>query len=270
MYENRIAVIKRENMFIDYDYQQPPRSAHIRRMRKNGFDAKALGVLTISKRNYGDHIGKFAVVDGQHRLLAFELNSYPCIIHYNLSLEEESALFSELNGVKIIPSTNTLFFSQLLSKDKTAVAINEAVLKAGIKINKHQYPTTNSIGGVASLIEIEKMGGAELITESLLLLRNSFINGNSSREIYNASLIVGFARFIKNFGETINHKHLASVLGKFSPHAFLNYVRNDMAERGLAPTVNARPRNVVGVLVMLYNSGKHKHKRLELKEKALA
>lgn len=135
----------------------PSRVAHI---TKN-FDPAAVGVLTVSARDNGTYV----VLDGQHRLAAMRAvgwngHKITCRVHKNLSIEQEAALFLQLNDTRK-PTAMEQFTKRVVAGDPTAVAIDKIVNAAGLTVGDGPVD-----GSLQSIRGIERIYSGDKYTET--------------------------------------------------------------------------------------------------------
>lgn len=101
------------------------------------WDKKLFNSPCVSFRN-----GMYNVIDGQHTIAAYKMRfgedaEILCKVAYNLTAEEESEWFYELEKGRISQTSNTLYNSRLLSKDATLLSLVSDLKQAGLmmKIN---------------------------------------------------------------------------------------------------------------------------------------
>jgi hypothetical protein len=85
-------------LFYDKLYQRPLVQTMINRIYKD-FDPRLLATIIVSEREDG----RYAILDGNHRVAAAKkagLTSISCVVHKNLTVEQEAKMFSDLNQVR--------------------------------------------------------------------------------------------------------------------------------------------------------------------------
>ena len=102
------------------------------------FDSGVVGALIISKRNGENGTGEgYYVVDGQHRILAMELNNVKnamCLVHEDLTLEQEAELYIKCNNSRKTPSASDNFRAKIISGDPASKDILTICEEVGYKL----------------------------------------------------------------------------------------------------------------------------------------
>lgn len=159
---------------------------------------KLAGVLEVSHRNGA---GGYAVMDGQHRLLAARdagITELPCLVHTGLSVLEESELFEKLNTLPVKPKMNDIFRSQLVSGNPHARAVVAAVTGRGLKVSLTHSSDANTLQSVGTLMAIEMAVGQAALESALDIIKAAWPGDNDR---WNSYLLTGVAGFEFYYGK---------------------------------------------------------------------
>lgn len=125
-------VLLLSQLFIDLSMGQRQTSASNIAGIRIGYDRHYTRVLVVSKRGRG----RYAVLDGQHRLVVMreKLETHAiCEIHEGLTIEQEARLFEHLNRNKPLKGIE-LFVAQYSGGDLLARKVTEIVRKHGFEL----------------------------------------------------------------------------------------------------------------------------------------
>lgn len=138
-------VVEIARMFVDHDYQRPLTS-FVTKVEEN-LNPALIMTLCVSLRTSG----KYAVIDGQTRMVACErlgLTALPCLVYTGLSKADEARIFELLQTERRNITSWTRFRAALVAKNPEALAINALVESVGLKIGDP--------GGIKSVAALEK------------------------------------------------------------------------------------------------------------------
>ena len=142
-----LAFVNVADLVIDTRYQR----AIERRGRANiqtiatNFDWAKFSPLMVARRAGG----KFAIIDGQHRAHAAALigiAALPALVS-DLSLEQEAAAFSWINGTVTALTPNQIFKAALVAFEPWAVQCDGVVSRAGCTLMQYNASTANKRPG---------------------------------------------------------------------------------------------------------------------------
>jgi hypothetical protein len=196
--------IKLDGLVIDDRYQRPLERSRVKAIAKN-YDENLLGVLEVSHRN-----GKCAVFDGQHRLEALKLVGVPdapCLVHENLSAEDEARLFVRFQRERKTVHPVDRFKAQLFSGDARAREIQDAVTAAGYKIG-HRGPDAGRVRDVRAVVALERLhsrGGPEAITRTLDLVSTLWDGDPKSTD---GAFLEGLYHFFNEYEDRVDDEAL--------------------------------------------------------------
>lgn len=220
------------------DYQRSKELKRVRNIAEN-LDPNGIGTITVCYRN-----GCYYVVDGQHRIAALELLGYEgvtCQIIYNLSYEDEAALYNVLNNHKS-QTPLSKFNAKLEAEIPDAVNLNILVNKLNLTI-----ADKNGCGGIKCISTLERWYNfnPDVLERALIILCLSW-PGNM--HALNTQMIEGTCLFVKNHGQKIVTLKLIERLKTYvgGPTTFL------VAAKG-HPAFHTVPTQVEETLRGLYN-----------------
>jgi hypothetical protein len=185
-----IAALHIQEMFIDNTYQ---RVLDVPRARKYAaaWDRRLAGILEVSDRGEGQ-TPRYAIVDGQHRWAAagYFVNPPPLVVnvHTGLTIAEEADLWDKLNRQRKQTGTWDHWKARRASGDEKVLAIEDVVRRN--KLSIALSPSDNCIACVASLEKIVKVGGCDLLNETLSLIVECW---GGRRDALDAAIIHGLA-----------------------------------------------------------------------------
>lgn len=152
--------LKLKNLLVSTEAQRTVDEKHWMEIAEE-FDLAVAGALTVSYRD-----GKHWIVDGQHRRLAAQhcgIETMRCQVHYDLSLEDEAALFSLKNTFKKIPTLQD-FKVRLLAGDPVCVTVSAVLERHNLKMTG---AGVNSVGAVRQVMDIVENYGEETLDAAL-------------------------------------------------------------------------------------------------------
>lgn len=117
---------------VDERYQRDIDQRHIKKIAED-YDEALLGVLEVSRRTANEYV----VFDGQHRLEVLRLKNKayaPCIVHENLTPEQEADLFKRLQDGRKQLTPIDRFKARLFAGDPTAISIKDVLGHFDLKV----------------------------------------------------------------------------------------------------------------------------------------
>lgn len=142
----RTAYLPVSELFVDNSYQRHPQDK-INRIAA-AWDDRKCGFLRVS---YRQDVGKFAVIDGQNRMLAAKQLgkvSLPCQIYTDLTVAQEAELFATQSVNCTLVSSYDKFRAELVAGNPSAVALNQICDSFGIRIYKAAPSVTGVLRGL--------------------------------------------------------------------------------------------------------------------------
>lgn len=198
---------------IDPEIQRDEEAGEITHI-VNNFNPAALGTLTISARIDEAGQKRLFVVDGQQRQAALTQLDYPrqvrALVHYNLTVEEEAALFLQLNYRRAVGAWNQ-FKARRKAKDSQALAIWALLQELGI-------PTGGSKGftaiGTADKI-YRQTDGADRLAWALRMVRDIY-DSMGEGGCYDGRVIEAFSMVYAHYGKVLRRKDEEDLMAKLS------------------------------------------------------
>lgn len=239
------------DLFVDAAYQRPLDEKRVEKIRDE-FNPALLGTLEGSVRN-----GKVAVFDGQHRLAALhalDAKQAPCLLHENLSVPEEAALFVRLQTQRKTLRPIDRFKARLVGKEPAALIIETVVNRHGYAVLEGGH--SHMIGAVTALDRVYDRGGEELLDRVLTLLDTWRDEPRGT----DGALIEGLAIAIQKFGDHPRWEHIGEELQHVTATSIL---RKAMATMETGGGSGSRPQAVakqLGVLVGIRGPYKKRQK----------
>jgi len=195
------------------------------------FDPLRLGVLKVSDRR-----GKYYVVDGQHRLTAL-LVLHPhdkyfvwCEVQSGLTYESEAMGFVAQDENKTPVNSYQKFNALLEAKDRDALAVNEAVTRAGFRMAK--VPTCNTdrvIKCIDKIRRIHKKHDEVFLFDILHLIGQTW--GGDAASLEN-QVVGGVSLFYETYENEFNQERFIRTLGNMKPKEIIINGRADISTTG--------------------------------------
>jgi hypothetical protein len=212
-------------LFVDVEYQREVEKHRVDKIAAN-FDPELLGTVQVSERSDG----RFAVIDGQHRVAALrELGSknVPCLVHEGLDRLDEARLFvaNQTNRKALRPFAR--WRADLFRQEPQAVAIQAAANRAGFSI-VGTAKSGNQLSAVVTLEAIYRRGGVELLDKTLDLIR---VWQDLDEPVVGA-LIEGIAVFISRTEGNLDEAALRAKLMETPPRIIKNRAFAEAAAAG--------------------------------------
>lgn len=134
-----------DDIFVDHRYQRQILPFQVKRIRTQ-YNPMLFQPPVLSSRNSGEYTGKYAAIDGQQRIEGLRqaiedgaeavvgTTHIECIVHTDLTTEEEALLFWWLNAYQSKLTPVAEFKGRLHAKDEVALAIHAAMKKYGLAV----------------------------------------------------------------------------------------------------------------------------------------
>lgn len=185
-----IAALYAREIFADASYQRDVDPRRVQKMADD-WDSRLVGILEVSDRGEA-HAPRYAVIDGQHRWAAAQLmnDGRPLVanVHAGLTIADEAALFDKLNRQRKQTGTWDHWRARRIAGDEQVVVIEEVVRRNGLRTE--MSPSDGAVACVAALEKIVKLGGVELLHNTLSLIVEIW---GDRREGLDAAMIHGLA-----------------------------------------------------------------------------
>lgn len=210
----RFAVVPIGECYIDR-YQRPLSEQWLK-ARTTKFNPALFGTLTLSERHIGKDGkgGKYSVIDGQHRsVLAqrVDLLEVPAIIFFDLTVEEESMLFSALQRERRAITPLERFNSDLVALKPEALALQRMVVGAGFRFENSKAP-----GAIKSVVALERAYATEpaLAEQVLRLIKGTW---GIMPEAANEHMIGAMRLFLDKMGSGLDETKFVAQLEQMTP-----------------------------------------------------
>jgi PII-like signaling protein len=134
-----LAFVRIADMIVDERYQRSIERRGLSNIRKiaRNFDWAKFSPVMLSRRENG----QYAIIDGQHRSHAAALcgvTEVPAVVS-ELTIEQEAAAFSWINGAVTVLSQNQIFKAALTAFEPWAVQCDAAVRRADCRLMTSNY-----------------------------------------------------------------------------------------------------------------------------------
>ena len=190
-------------------YQRPADDRRVARMAE-GFDLRLVGALVVSFRD-----GSYWVVTGQHRMLAARrigVRTLPAIVYFDLSYQEEAAMFERNATTTIAVAPYNLHRTRLEAGDPAAQAIERIIRAAG-----HVGFTQGGSRGLSSVRTCYRLNERRVLEPVLAAVRVAWErDGRYEPGALKGGVLRAVGDFLLNRPEA-DRERLADVLGKHRP-----------------------------------------------------
>ena len=257
--ETILDLVPVDRMFRDPEYTRPTNPRKVLQMVAN-WNALLCLPLIGSLRNED---GRTAILDGCHRHQAAinrgEPLMLPCLTLIDLTLEQEAALFRDLNQQRTPPTPIDIFRSSWRSGDAPALAIRQSCVASGFDVAIDGQGAAR-INSVAALYEMYNRHGTRAIHAVLTIIRDAWGTDGHVRKVTHGWILLGIFAFWARYCESRNfdRKRLVRLLQCSDPEVVLGRSEQYRTKRtGLTP-----PLAVGKHLWVTYNTGLRGTQRL--------
>lgn len=199
-------------------YQRPIGETQIARMLRSGFNARKLGIITLSLRNSG----RYAILDGNHRTRIAVNHGFTEMlsrVFIDLSYEEEAELFEALNTIKA-PGALDRFRARLEYREPRAVAIQTDLGTFGLRIAvQNGGNQTGIVTCVAALDKLYIERGPLEFNEVLNVITQAW--GIEDPTAWTGRIVDGFRMFWSRYRDLIEFQRLVLQLRNCTPRTLL-------------------------------------------------
>ena len=166
------SAVKPDDLFVDMSYQRETNLIKVNEIMR-AFNKNAIGVVILSIRENGD----LFIIDGAHRVEALKKlglggSDLNAIVYFDLTVEDEAALFVLFNNVRTKPKRADLHKASVRAGDKSYTEIDQMLYSHGFMIAKK--PGNNIIRAVASLYSIYNKSGLLGLERVILVLKGAY------------------------------------------------------------------------------------------------
>ena len=219
------AWIAREQLIIDETYQRMHiRHKHVGNIIRN-WTPDHFGALNVAPRDDGF----FAVIDGQHRLIALDemgiqpTTAIPCVVH---GTSNEPITFVNLNQRAILDPMED-FRARLEGEDSAAWELKNAVEAAGFSIALQRLSFTTerqekTLYAIKRLQTLMQRYGSDFVTELLAYMGRIW---PTDRDAFTSSILGGMAVFMDVYRDMYDPNELARALQTVGPRTLLREAR---------------------------------------------
>lgn len=216
--KRKIAVFGIAELKIAEKYQREVINAHVSKI-EDGFVDEAFGLPTVGVRVDGSKW----VVDGMQRMSALREMGYThleCEWFESTGESHEALVFLLKNNYKRMKS-HELFKARLAAGDEETVAIYAAICDAGLGVRGIESRHKRSFQAVSSAKAAFRIGGPELVTRALVLLKKAW--GDQHDDAFKGDIMHGLAEMLHHVPEAQNEK-LLRAMSKIVPSNMYAYV----------------------------------------------
>lgn len=240
-----VTAVTVDDIFADPTYQRELDAPRARKMAA-AWDRRLAGIIEVSDR--GEHAcPRFAIVDGQHRWAAAGLLATPPVlvanVHSGLAVADEALLFDRLNRERHRPTTWDHWNARRAGGDQTVTVIETVVTTCGLAVRN--APTEGSLRCTHSLEKVVKLGGAELLGDTLALITDVW---DQRLDALDAPIVHGIALVLHHLAQPIDVERLADALLGVLPRQLKTQA---LALRDM--TTGSQPVLVAIAVMALYN-----------------
>lgn len=250
-----------KDLYVDPSYQRPLDEVRVAKMVEN-FDPDALGFPFVAELPQHRGPGKYAIIDGNHRINTVIKALGPdqlveCEVIRDVTIERAAQLFL-LRNQSARPNTLSRFLAALRSGEPEATEVAKIVMKEGLRIAVGRGNGT--IQAVNALLRIYRGNRTKVGTKTyplalsrvLVMVTEAWGNGPDS---YNGDILHGLGLFLLRNGDEVKVEDLVRKLKQY-PGGPLNLLG---AARGWKTSSGTTtPVAVSTVIANLYNRSKRK------------
>jgi len=225
------------------DAQQPFVPRHAKTIAEK-FDWELIGMCFVCGPF---KTGKYHIIDGQHRKDAVFKKfgadeTIPCRVYPALDKAHAAWLFNQINDQRRRPRKIDLFRTAVTSGSEPEASIAKVVKSVGMTVGP------SGIMGVGALINVFKLGGASLLGQSLVSIREAW--GTDIAKTADASVIRIFAGFLHAYGDADMGRLVSVIAKQYTLGRFLGTVKS-ISDMQRVSTTEAG----IAMLVRTYNTG---------------
>lgn len=219
---------------------------------RDGYNADALGIVTVSHRNAVTNI----ILDGWHRQRA-TVEKFSgggellCRVFTGLTSQEEAVLFLLLNSGNQ-PNLLDKFRINLVAEDPTATAIDNIIKEFGLAVGVvNRSGNIQCVGALRKVYTMSIKGEYDpnLLDLALRAITNAWGKDNQGTQ---AVMVEGIALFLAKYGAKLDYQRVISRLREYpgGPGGLHNKARANAASRGMR-----MPHSVADLVTDHYNRG---------------
>ena len=225
-------------------YQKALNKERAKKIADN-FDINRMRPIDVSYRG-----GKYYCFDGQHRVNAYSImgrKTVPCIVHYNLTYEQEAMLFAQQQENVGAVLAHHKWNALVEAKDKDTIDICNIAREQGFTIRKGSTGKRN-INCVKVLQDMYAALGDLAFATVLKTVADAWNYMDKSTDHH---ILEGIFLFVKTYRNEprFSYEQLTSRLSEISPKMLLIHARDRIEIRGDA-------RRVAVEVLKMYNKGR--------------
>lgn len=215
-----------DRLTMDASYQRSTDNQASQRLITSiaaNFDWRLCTPLVVSRRADGT----FAVIDGQHRLLAARLrgmDDLPCCVFTYDSAEEEAKMFVAANRSRKAMNRLDDFHAALAAGDSDAHQVRQLVTDAGLTVARNTSSTAWAPGEIAftaSIASTLRKHGAEIVLKALTLIAEAFPD---QRVVQSGSIFLGLVKVLTSPPDGFDADRLFRALLKYDAEGWGSFV----------------------------------------------
>jgi hypothetical protein len=239
-----------DQLAVDPRYQRPLSEKRVAHMA-NHLDERLLGTLVVSNRGNGTSY----IIDGQQRAEALRRagkTDAPCLVHEDLTPEEEAQVFRLLQTKRRALRPLDLFRAAVFEGKPEETAVNDIVNAAGFTIGPSGGKDPLTIEAVQSVMRISRLkpDGLAILAKTLDLCSEYLDEGRTLQ----GSLIEGIGRFVAVAGDKLDEKHLRRKLQRTPSVRILQRALSAMAMAGGTTSSSTRAHWFAAEIAHMYNT----------------
>jgi hypothetical protein len=188
------------SLFIDPTYQRDINHGKIKEWGKN-FDDSLIGAIEVAERSNGT----YAILDGQHRWHLLKSKNYktvPCLVHSEMTVQEEALKFKELNANINRLSELEKFWAMIGACNSKHLEIMNLISKNGLSVARRSGSKSSQcyqIAAIGKIMMIEKTYGNHILDNTLSFVTNVWPgNGYSLKGLILEGVAIFLYRHLRN------------------------------------------------------------------------
>lgn len=215
-----------EELSLDASYQRSTDNHASQRLILSiaaNFDWRLCMPLVVSRRADGT----FAVIDGQHRLLAARLrkmDDLPCVVFTYENPEEEAKMFVAANRSRKAMNRLDDFHAALAAGDSDAHQVRQLVEDAGLTIARNTASASwkpGEIAFTASIASTLSKHGAAIVSAALTNIAEAF---PGQKVVHSGSIFLGMVKVLASPAEGFDPDRLFRALLKYTAEEWGSFV----------------------------------------------
>lgn len=175
-----VLFLQPRQLVVNTEYQRELSRASLRQIRKiaAAWDWTSYKAPSVARTEDPD---LFEVVDGQHTAIAAETNGsvpfLPCLVMDASTLAEKARGFLGINRDRIALTKAAIYNAQVASQDETAIAVEAAMSRAGIRLlnvppNNGKWAVGDTMA-IGCLMDLAKRRGEDRVFTVLRVLKDA-------------------------------------------------------------------------------------------------